>query len=210
MIRRSSAVLALAALLFACGSKKPHVEVPPPPAPPTLPAFDAGATDGAIGSAAGDPGGTTTPTPPAGSKKITKKRDAAWGACHAAFKPKTKDVVAEVQKLAKGCEAATKMKPTGAPVKANQSEKNPHQEYKLKAAAGKCYRVYAESEPTIKDLDILVKDSAGEVGAEDSTEDSSPVLVEDGAFCFKDADDAVVIVSVGEGKGNYALQIWSD
>jgi hypothetical protein len=43
-----------------------------------------------------------------------------------------------------------------------------------------------------------------------STDDPSPVLLEDGAFCFKEADNAVVVVSVGEGKGTYAVQIWSD
>ncbi len=177
--------------------------------------MDAGAPVSDAGVAASEGGGATdTPPPPPApkytSKKITQKHDAAWAACHATFTPKSKDVLAEVQKLAKGCADATKMKALGAPTKATQADKNPPQQIKLKAQAGKCYRVYAIADTGITDLDLLLKDSAGEIGAEDSTDDPSPVLLEDGAFCFKDADNAVVVVSVGAGKGTYAVQVWSD
>ncbi len=213
---RRSPLLALALLLVACGAKKPPTpDVPPPPAPPELPSMDAGALGAdAGGMTAANDGGATTDTPPPPpkytSKKITQKQDPAWAACHSTFQIKTKDVLAEVQKSGKGCTDTTKMKPVGPPTKATQADKNPPQQIKLKAQAGKCYRVYAIADAAIKDLDLLVKDSAGEVGAEDSTDDPSPVLLEDGAFCFKEADNAVIVVSVGEGKGTYAVQIWSD
>jgi hypothetical protein len=215
---RRSPLLALLpfALLFfvACGSKKPPTpDVPPPPPPPDMPSLDAGAPADAGDTAAAD-AATDTPPPPAPpkytSKKVTQKQDPAWGLCHSTFQVKSKDMLAEVQKAGKGCADTTKMKPLGAPTKATQADKNPPQQIKLKAQAGKCYRVYAIADTGIKDLDLLLKDSAGEVGAEDSTDDPSPVLLEDGAFCFKDADNAVIVVSVGEGKGTYAVQIWSD
>jgi hypothetical protein len=216
---RRPPILALAMILAvcaACGSKKPPTpDVPPPPAPPDVPSLDAGAVDAAPSAAADDAGATAPPdTPPPApkytSKKVTQKQDPAWAACHATYQAKTKDMAAEVQKAAKGCEAVTKMKPVGPPTKATQSEKNPPQQIKLKAKAGKCYRVYAHADATIKDLDLVLKDSAGDIGADDSTDDPTPVLLEDGAFCFKDADDAVIVVSVGQGKGSYAVQIWSD
>jgi DNA-binding NtrC family response regulator len=82
--------------------------------------------------------------------------------------------------------------------------------FKLKGQAGKCYRAYAESDARIKGLNLVVKDSAGDVGAEDSTDDTNPVLVEDGAFCFKHADEATLVISVGDGNGAYAFVIYSD
>ena len=200
------------ALVAGCGGSPP-----PPPTAPTAPTSVASVAD-AGGPAAVDVAGPAVtapvmdaaPPPPPGSKKITKKSDPAWAACHASFKAGSKDLSAEVGKMAKGCAQTTKMKQVGQTTKGTQSEASPHQEIKLKGEAKHCYRVYAESDPTIKDLDLLLKDSNGDIAAEDSTDDTNPVLVEDGAFCFTEADNAVVIVSVGMGKGNYAVQIWGD
>jgi hypothetical protein len=199
-------------LVAACGSKpKPEPEVPTPPTPTVPTALaDAGPSADDAGALASADAAPTEALPPPGSKKISKKQDPTWASCHSSFKAKTKDLAAEVQKMAKGCDSVTKMKAVGPPQKGKQDAKNVPQQVKLKAQAGKCYRVYAESEPTIKDLDLVVKDSAGDVGAEDSTDDTNPVLVEDGAFCFKDADDATIVISVGDGKGSYAFQIYSD
>jgi hypothetical protein len=189
-------------LALACGNSAP---------PPNVPASPGAAP--AVSSA--NPASAASSAPPpasavAGSKKVTKKNDPSWASCHATYKMQTKDLAVEVGSLAKGCAAATKMKPMGDVLKGSQGETSPHQEFKLKAQAGKCYRVYAESDSGITDLDMLLKDSAGDIAAEDSTDDGSPVLIEDGAVCFKENDDATIIVSVGQGKGNYALQIWSD
>jgi hypothetical protein len=35
-------------------------------------------------------------------------------------------------------------------------------------------------------------------------------VLEDGAVCFKSADDATVVVSIGAGSGAYALEVWGD
>jgi hypothetical protein len=206
---RSRLLLPALLVVVACGSKpKPEPEVPSPT--PTAPVATAEAATDDAGTVAAADAAPPEPAAPPGSKKITKKQDPAWATCHSSFKAKSKDLAAEVQKLAKGCDAVTKMKPVGPPQKGKQDAKNVPQQVKLKGQAGKCYRVYAESEATIKDLDLLLKDSAGEVGAEDSTDDTNPVLVEDGAFCFKDADEATLVISVGEGKGAYAYQVYSD
>ena len=195
------------ALAVGCGGSKPK----PTPTPDTVAsAGDAGAATDAAATTVAETAVDAAPPPPVGSKKVTKKNDPAWATCHSSFKAKTRDVAAEVAKLAKGCAAVTKMKQIGATMKGTQSEASPHQEFKLKGEAKHCYRVYAESEPTIKDLDILLKDSNGDVAAEDSTDDTNPVLIEDGAFCFTETDNAVVIVSVGQGKGNFAVQFWGD
>ena len=52
--------------------------------------------------------------------------------------------------------------------------------------------------------------TAGAVAGEDSTDAPSPVVQEDGAVCFKTADDATAVVSIGAGSGAYAVQVWGD
>jgi hypothetical protein len=112
--------------------------------------------------------------------------------------------------MAKSCAAATKMKLVGKTISGKQGDQDTPQSYPLKAEAKHCYRVYAQAAEGIKDLDIAIKDSTGAVAGEDSTDDPSPVVLEDGAVCFTENDSATVIVSVGMGKGAYAVQVWSD
>jgi hypothetical protein len=112
--------------------------------------------------------------------------------------------------MAKSCAAATKMKPVGKTLTGKQGDQDPPQSFPLKAEANHCYRVYAQAAVGIKDLDLAIKDSAGAIAGEDSTDDPSPVVLEDGAVCFTEADAATVVVAVGMGKGAYAVQIWSD
>jgi hypothetical protein len=62
-----------------------------------------------------------------------------------------------------------------------------------------------------KTLDLVIKDGDGIAAGEDSTDDPSPVVLEDGAVCFTvDDPKATIVVSVGMGGGNYAVQIWGD
>jgi len=202
---------------LGCGPK-PAPETAPTPAAstpvPTAAMADAGVVDAASPTAVGSSAPSAAPpeaTPVrAGSTKVTLKHDPAYAACHAAYKGGSKDLVAEAGKSGKLCESVTKMKPILTPQKGTQSDHNPPQTVKFEGKAGKCYRVYAMADAGIKDLDLLLKDSTGAIAAEDSTDDSSPVLLEDGAFCFNENDNATLVLSVGEGKGNWALQIWSD
>src|SRR5205085_1074121 len=69
--------------------------------------------------------------------------------------------------------------------------------------AGKCYRAFAESSTGIDDLDLVIKDSDHNVAGEDSTDDPSPIVLEDGAVCFKVDDDATVSATIGSGHGDY-------
>ena len=94
--------------------------------------------------------------------------------------------------------------------KGTQAAANLPQTFPFQAEANHCYRVYAQAADGIKDLDLAIKDSTGAIAGEDTTDDPSPVVLEDGAVCFKEADSASVVVSVGMGKGAFALQIWKD
>jgi hypothetical protein len=150
------------------------------------------------------------PPPSAGSTKITLKNDPAWATCHRTYDARLKDVARDVDAMAKGCAKVTKMTPVSKALTGKQGDQDPPQTFPLTAEANHCYRVYAQASDGIKDLDLAIKDSTGAIAAEDSTDDPSPVIVEDGAVCFKEADSATLVVSVGLGKGNYAVEIWKD
>jgi hypothetical protein len=119
------------------------------------------------------------------------------------------DVATSVDQMAKGCAATTGMHQTDS-FKGTQAASNAPQSYPLHAQAGHCYRAYAVAAASIQDLDLLIKDSAGALAGEDSTDDPTPVVLEDGAVCFKATDEASVVVSIGAGGGAYAVQVWSD
>jgi hypothetical protein len=201
--------------LGACGGG----EEKPPETPPTASASAAPSTTEPVAAASSAPAASAEPSasaapaeppPNPGSKKATKKTDATWAGCHQSYKAKNKDVSKDVAAMAKACESATKMKLIGKTLTGKQSDQQPPQTFPLKAEAKHCYRVYAQAAEGIKDLDVAIKDSAGAIAGEDSTDDPSPVVLEDGAVCFTESDASVVVVSVGMGSGAYALQVWGD
>ena len=102
------------------------------------------------------------------------------------------------------------MKPVGKTLSGKQSDSGGPQTFPLQAEANHCYRVYAQGTEGIKDLDVGIKDSTGSVVGEDSSDSSTAVVTEDGAVCFKEADAASIVVSVGLGSGTYAVQVWED
>lgn len=218
---RTLSLVALAALVavpvavavVACGGNEQPPLTPPPP--PTSPA----ASETSAVSAA--PAATTTatatasaaPPPPAPtpiSSVAKTKTDATWAACHTSFKAKGKDVSNDVAAMAKACATATKMKLVGKTLTGKQGAEDAPQSFPFDAKANHCYRAYAQAAEGIKDLDLVVKDSAGIVVGQDSTDDPSPVVLEDGAVCFTKDDKASVVVSIGMGKGSYAVQVWGD
>jgi hypothetical protein len=188
------------ALLAACGGA-------PPPA-----AADATSVTASQTAPAPAAGGSAILSVTAGSAsaKAERRANAAWAPCHSSFKVDPKaDVAAAVDQLAKGCIDTTKMHMLDS-FKGAQAAANLPQSFAFHAEAGHCYRAYAVAAPGIQDLDLLIKDSAGAVAGEDSTDDPTPVVQEDGAVCFKAADQASVVVSIGAGAGAYAVQVWSD
>jgi len=205
------AVVPLGVSVAACGGNEPP-PVPPPPPPPS-------ATTEAPVASVPPPTATATdttpppppPPPPAPTSTVaTTKTDASWAGCHQSYKAKGKDVAGDVAAMAKSCATATKMKLVGKTLLGKQGAEDPPQSFPFDAKANHCYRGYAQASEGIKDLDVVVKDSASIVVGQDSTDDPSPVVMEDGAVCFSKDDKATLVVSVGMGKGSYAVQIWSN
>lgn len=194
---------------------------PPAPAPPTAssaaataqpPALSpATATTSALAVPAVPPSALPVAPPPAPTSTVASvKIDGAWASCHQTYRATGKDVSKDVAAMAKACERPTRMKLLGKTITGEQADQDKPQTFPLDAKANHCYRVYAQAVDGIKDLDLVVRDSAGIVIGQDSTDDPSPVVLETGAVCFSKDDRASVVVSVGMGSGAYAVQIWGD
>jgi hypothetical protein len=206
----SLAAVPLAISLAACGGSEPAPVPPPPPPPPsaTVEAPVASVPPPAVTDSTPPP---PPPPPPAPTSAVaTTKTDATWAGCHQSFKARGKDVAADVAAMSKACAPVTKMKLVGKTLLGKQGAEDPPQVFPFDAKASHCYRAYAQASEGIKDLDVVVKDSAGIVVGQDSTDDPSPVVLEDGVVCFSKDDKATFVVSVGMGKGSYAVQIWGN
>ncbi len=216
VVLAAAAVVPLALTTGACGGGNKPSDTPPTPSASATPTASDTGSSSAADSASATPalsGSTAVVAPPPvpTSKKATKKNDPTWATCHTSYQAKAKDVSKDVAAMAKGCAAATKMKEVGKTLTGKQTDQQAPQSYPLDAKANHCYRVYAQAADGIKDLDVVIKDGDGISAGEDSTDDPSPVVLEDGAVCFTvDDPKATVVVSVGMGGGNYAVQVWSD
>lgn len=195
--------------LVACGGSAPTPVAPPPPPSTTVEAPTASAAPPPVASEAVS--AAPLPPPPVPTSAVaTAKSDPSWVQCHVSYQAKRKDVSADVAAMAKACAAATKMKALGKTLTGKQGAEDAPQTFPLDAKANHCYRVYAQASEGIQDLDLAMKDSAGIVAGQDTTDDPSPVVNEDGAVCFSKDDKASVVVAVGMGKGAYAVQIWGN
>ncbi len=145
------------------------------------------------------------PEPIVTSKKVTLRRNIAFMSCHVSFQPSGGDPTADVVAMAQRCADVTGMHAVEPPVAASAPQSFP-----LRVEAGHCYRVYGVASGTVKDLDVRIKDSRGEVAGQDETNNATPVLSEDGAVCFDTSEQATVEVAIGAGAGAYAVQVWSD
>jgi hypothetical protein len=150
--------------------------------------------------------------PTTSSTRATLKLDSTWHRCHASFalSGEPRDVRADVAKLASGCAEATKMHRLAEPFAGEQAAADKPQTFRWKAQASHCYRAYGVGGAGIKNLDLLMVDGNGIVLGQDGNDDAAPVLLDAGAVCFKQDDDAAVVVSVGDGKGAFAVEVWGD
>jgi len=204
------AAVPLAISLAACGGSEPPPVPPPPPPSATVDTVPVATVPPPTATASETPPPPPPPPPAPTSTVATTKTDASWAGCHQSYKAKGKDVAGDVAAMSKSCAAVTKMKLVGKTLTGKQGAEDPPQSFPFDAKANHCYRGYAQASEGIKDLDIVMKDSASIVVGQDSTDDPSPVVLEDGAVCFSKDDKATLVVSVGMGKGSYAIQIWSN
>ncbi|MGH7286278.1 MAG: hypothetical protein ACRELY_32570 [Polyangiaceae bacterium] len=116
----------------------------------------------------------------------------------------------DVAAIVKACAPATKQKASGAAWSGNQKPDAPAQRFPFAAAAGRCYRVYGSAAAGISDISILVVDSAGATAAQGHADGGRVIAPRSGSVCFREADQAAVVVSIGRGMGAFAVQLTSD
>jgi hypothetical protein len=172
-----------------------------------------GTTPGNTSGAAGAGNDSTLPPKPTApdSDKVTWKKDPPGTNCHAA--PSGGDLVAGVTAMASACIDTSKMKQVGTPTQGSGQEGDPAKmvtTIPLKAQANHCYRFFGLAEPTVKDLDIAVMDSASKACGEDLNDTNHAVTLDDGVICFKTDDNVNVNVATATGQGKWAVEIWSD
>ncbi len=192
-------ITAALALLSGCGGSKP----PPPQSPAVVAGSPAAAS--------------TTPTvalpasvPTTASTRATLKLESTWGHCREAWSPGAADAATEAARLAQICAAATRMHQALPPFVGDQSAASKPQTFHWKAQAGHCYRAYGVGGAGIKNLDLLLVDSQGATLGQAGNDDAAPVVLDAGAVCFNQDDDAALVVSVGNGSGRFAVEVWGD
>ena len=144
------------------------------------------------------------------SSKVTLKLNPAWATCHSGFVPAGEQPAAVASALALTCGAVTHFHKVGEAFAGSQAAAAAPQAYRWSAKAGHCYRAYGAGAPSIKTMDVFIKDSAGIVLGQSASDDRAPVALDAGAVCFKEDDDAAVVVSIGDGSGAYAVELWGD
>lgn len=116
----------------------------------------------------------------------------------------------DVATTAKACNAATKQKNVGAAWTGTQKPDAVAQRFPFTAEAGRCYRAYASTAAGVEDVSLFVLDSAGATAAQGHASGGRVAAPADGAICFRDADAAAVVLSIGRGNGAFAVQLTSD
>lgn len=133
-----------------------------------------------------------------------------WTECYRSFSPSGSPRAA-LGRLTRGCGPTGGMRAVTPITEGSQTEKDPVDRYTFYVPkAGACYRVYAVGEPTVADLDLLVRGPDGQDVAADVTNDPFPVLPPAGPLCFDTPGLYMLEVSVFRGQGRYALQVWGN
>lgn len=99
--------------------------------------------------------------------------------------------------------ASCKLRPLGPAFAGQSSDGDPAKETRFQAKAGRCYRVLTARDASITDLVVVVRDGHGDTAAEGP----EVAIPRDGKLCFSSDDAATVLVSVGTGRGAFAVQV---
>jgi hypothetical protein len=82
--------------------------------------------------------------------------------------------------------------------------------YVVKLRGGLCYRFFGVADGTIKDLDILVEKTNGDLVGDDKANGPVAIIESDKAWCFDSDGDYQFRVEVdGTGEGHYAFGVWA-
>ncbi len=148
--------------------------------------------------------------PPAASARSPAAATNPWAACYADFTP-IGSASGDLARLTHACGHVGGLHAVTPVVAHVQSAKAPADRYTFYVpGAGACYRVFAAGDYNVKDLDLLIHDAAGQTVAADLSHDSFPVMPPSGPLCFDRGGLYMLEVSVYQGAGHYAVQVWGN
>jgi hypothetical protein len=170
----------------------------PPPPPIVLPHVDGGEGPEDGGPTAGEPDAPALPVRVGGP----------WVRCYGGFHP-SGDPVKDVTRLSILCGPENGMKRLSKqPFEGTVAAGGPAVSEGFAARRGECYRVFAVAEPTVQDLDVVVRSSRGAPLAAEHGEDAWPIVQPDRPFCPLEDDRYTVEVSAKRGGGRFAAEVW--
>ncbi len=73
---------------------------------------------------------------------------------------------------------------------------------------GDCFRIFAVAEPSVADLDVVVRSSRGSAIAGDHGEDNWPIVQPDRPFCALEDDLWSWEITAKRGAGRVAAEVW--
>jgi len=221
-MRRS--VLVPFALTAACGgAPSPPASAradarpsPPPPAgsaaveSPVASPKDAKATTDAYDDPGEHDPATLTPVfdkakPPAFPKPTIGERD-CWQTI-ALTGEAQKDFDALVAKCGTPTGAVEYVKPNAGKLHSTRDKRDT---YVVRIQGGLCYRFFGVADGTIKDLDILIEKTNGDLVGDDKTNGSVAIIESDKAWCMdRDGDYQFGVQIHGTGTGQYVFGVWA-
>lgn len=82
--------------------------------------------------------------------------------------------------------------------------------YVVNIRGGYCYRFFGVADATIKDLDILIERTNGDLVGEDRTNGPIAIIDSDKAWCIDQGGDYQFGVKIdGAGRGHYIFGVWA-
>jgi hypothetical protein len=217
--RRCSSLLVAAALASSgCRDARPWeqptdgaVTVPPAPLlgePPSsfLPPPSSSSEPSATAAPSGDAPAPTASAEPSPTPPV--RVGGPWVRCYGGFHP-SGEPLKDVTRLSLLCGPENGMRRLSKKaMEGLVAEGGPAVTETFEARRGECYRVFAVAEPSVADLDVVVRSSRGVPVAADHGEDPWPIVQPDRPFCPRDDDRYSVEVSARRGHGRFAGEVW--
>ncbi len=128
------------------------------------------------------------------------------GGCYQSFAP-TGDASLDLAKLTDACGGGL-VPVTPVITSEPHGERDAPETFSFRARKGRCYRVFAAGDGSVRDLDLAVYDPEGRLAAADVGRDRFPVAPPRSAICAQNAGVYTLAASVARGRGSYVLQVW--
>jgi len=129
-----------------------------------------------------------------------KVREDASAACTASRAPQGGKPEDELKKLGNAC----KLQASSPVFSGAASDADAARDFPFKAKGGHCYRVLSAKDAQVLDLVVVLRDRSGDVAAT-GPESAVPAS---GKVCFDSDEDTTLQVSIGTGRGAFAVQLW--